>query len=105
MIARHSSFDNQKGFKSVGYRIRCYMQVSSIGFRTKTAKAVAIALKSDKDGPAYVARWNVSLYDPSVPATGQPYHEVMELPWENVRSVVRRLEERIERVATEAIAS
>jgi hypothetical protein len=81
------------------------MQFSSIGFRTKTAKAVAIALKSDQAGLAYVARWNVSLYDPSVPATGQPYHEVMELPWENARSAVRRLEEQIERVAREAIAS
>jgi len=75
----------------------------AIGFRAKTGKAIAIALSGRTDQPQFCARWTVSLHDPSFPATGQPHHEVMELPWSEAQSAVRPLETRIERIATDML--
>src|SRR5262245_38349001 len=80
------------------------MQIASLGFRAKTARAIAIALTIDKAAPVYLGRWNIVLHDPANPATAQPHHEVMELPWESAKSAVQPLERRIENVATEALA-
>jgi hypothetical protein len=81
------------------------MDVVGIGFRAKTARAIAVALARGNSAPTYLARWNVSLCDPLVPATGQPHHEVMELPWIDAQSAVRPLESRIERVAIETLSA
>jgi hypothetical protein len=78
--------------------------IASLGFRAKTARAIAIALTSDKAAPVYLGRWNIVLHDPADPATSQPHHIVMELPWEDAKSAVQPLERRIENVATEALA-
>jgi hypothetical protein len=76
--------------------------IASIGFRTKTAKAIAVAL-TDRRSPEFVQRWNLELYDRDVPATGQPHHEVMELPWPEAQVGVRRFEKLVEDVATERL--
>jgi hypothetical protein len=81
------------------------MDAVSIGFRAKSAKAIAVALARGNAAPTYLARWNISLYDPMVPATGQPHHEVMELPWSEAQSAVRPYESRIESVATAALSA
>jgi hypothetical protein len=75
---------------------------ASIGFRTKTAKAIAVAV-TDRSSPEFVQRWNLELYDPKVPETGQPHHEVMELPWPKAQLAVRRYEKLIEDVAAERL--
>ncbi len=80
------------------------MQIASIGFRAKTAKAIAVALTRGSSTPIYLARWEVALHDPHLPATSQPHHEVMELPWAAAQSAVRQFERRIESVASEALA-
>ena len=74
------------------------MQIATIGFRTKTARAIAIALMGNAS-PDYLARWEVALHDPKAPATKQPHHEVMELSWAEAQSAVQPLERRIEVVA------
>jgi len=76
--------------------------IASIGFRTKTAKAIAVAL-TYRSSPEFVQRWNLELYDRDVPETGQPHHEVMELPWPKAQLAVRRYEEIIENVTTERL--
>lgn len=76
--------------------------IASIGFRTKTAKAIAVAL-TDRLHPEFVQRWNLELYDRAVPETGQPHHEVMELPWPQAQVAVRRYEKRIADVTTERL--
>src|SRR5437762_10337425 len=81
------------------------MNIVSIGFRAKTAKAIAIALSGVRSAPAFLGRWEVCLYDPRLPATGQPHHEVMELPWIEAQTAVRPLQSRIESVATDALAA
>ena len=78
------------------------MSMASIGFRTKTGKAIAVAL-TNRNSPEFVQRWNLELYDRDVPETGQPHHEVMELPWPRAQLAVRRFEEIIENVATERL--
>ena len=81
------------------------MESASIGFREKTGRAIAIALSHGDPSPAYLARWEVVLHDPTIPATSQPHHEVMELPWNDAQAAVRELERGIENVATRVIAA
>lgn len=78
------------------------MSIASIGFRTKTAKAIAVAL-TNRSAPEFVQRWNLELYDRDVPETGQPHHEVMDLPWHDAKAAVRRYEELIDDVTTERL--
>jgi hypothetical protein len=78
------------------------VQTVTIGLRTKTAKAIAIALNGQ---PQFVQRWNLELWDRSVPETGQPHHEVMELPWARAQVEVKRWEKLIEDCATERLRS
>ncbi len=80
------------------------MPGASIGFRAKTGRAIAIALKREHSSPAYLARWEVVLHDPHVPETGQPHHHVMELPWSDAQTEVRPIEQRIEDIAVEVLA-
>ena len=76
---------------------------ASIGFRAKTGKAIAVALAEDARSPRHLWRREIVLYDPEMPATGQPYHEVMELPWPRALVEVRPLVARIEAVARAAV--
>ena len=62
-----------------------------------------MALKREDSSPAYLARWEVMLHDPHVPATGQPHHHVMELPWSDAQTEVRPIEQRIEDIAVEVL--
>ncbi len=76
--------------------------VASIGFRTKTGKAIGVALARGNP-PAFLRRWNLELWNRRVPETGQPHHVVMELPWPDARAAVRRYEALIENVATQRL--
>jgi len=78
------------------------MNIAGIGLRTKTAKAIAIAL-TDRSPPEFVQRWDLELYDRDLPETGQPHHEVMELPWPEAQLAVRQYEDRIAEVTTERL--
>jgi len=80
------------------------MDIASIGFRAKTGKAIAVALTLKDSSPSYLARWEVSLCDSKFPATGQPHHRVMELPWSEVPRAVAPLEARIETIAVEKLS-
>ena len=78
------------------------MLQGAIGFRTKTAKAIAIALSSP-GSPKFEARRYLELYDHKTPQTAQPHHEVMELPWPAAMTAVRKYVEMIDDVATEQL--
>ena len=79
-------------------------KVATIGFRAKTARAIAVALGAGAGSPAYIARWEIGLHDPKLPATSQPHHEVMELPWTRAQAAVQPLERRIEAVAIRTLS-
>jgi hypothetical protein len=76
---------------------------ATLGLRAKTGRAIAVVLTGSRTAPLFVWRGEVSLVDPAVPATGQPYHEVMEMPWSEAVVAVRPLVAAIEAVAVVAL--
>jgi hypothetical protein len=78
---------------------------AAIGFRAKTGRAIAVALAGTVEKPVFLWRQDVSLVDPEVPGTGQPYHEVMELPWPEGMEAVKPIASAIEAVADGVIAA
>jgi hypothetical protein len=82
------------------------MQLSlvSIGLRAKTGRAIVVALGGLPKSPVVLLKTEIKLVDPKVSATGQPYHEVMELPFAQWQRAVNRSEKAIERVASKALA-
>ena len=77
---------------------------SSIGLRAKTGRAIAVVLAGPPHSPRVLRRVELSLIDPRVPGTFQPYHEVMDLPWEKGQIAVRKFARAIERIAARALA-
>jgi hypothetical protein len=75
------------------------MQPAALGLRAKTGRAIAVILAGDAKKPVFVWRGEVRLHDPSRPETGQPYHEVMELPWKDAIVAVRGFKAAIEAIA------
>ena len=76
----------------------------AIGLRAKTARAIAVVLGGSIDSPVVVIKTEFKLADPKVPATAQPYHEVMDLPWDESQIAVRTSAARIEAIARTALA-
>ena len=76
----------------------------SIGLRAKTGRAVAVVLGGSTDSPLVLKKEEISLADAKVPATAQPYHEVMDLNWEESQKAVRKFAVRIEGIARKALA-
>jgi hypothetical protein len=81
------------------------VMLAAIGFRAKTGRAIAVVLSGDAEAPQFVWRGEVSLVDPAIPATAQPYHEVMELPWNESKIAVQDLVVAIERAAEVSVGS
>lgn len=76
----------------------------SIGLRAKTARAIAVVVSGPLDSPIVIKRTELTLADPARPETGQPYHEVMDLPWIHAQVAVRKIASRIETVTSKALA-
>ena len=76
----------------------------AIGLRAKTARAIAVVLGGASDAPVVLKKFEMTLADPKVPATAQPYHEVMDLPWEESEKAVRKSARAIEAIARKALA-
>ncbi|HEY3137239.1 MAG TPA: hypothetical protein VGL29_14520 [Blastocatellia bacterium] len=75
-------------------------KTASIGLRAKTGRAIVVVLSDRLDSPCVLKRAVLTLTDPAVPATFQPYHEVMDLPWEQAQVAVRKTAAIIERIAS-----
>jgi len=76
----------------------------AIGLRAKTGRAIAVVLGGSPDAPIVLAKTEIKLVDPKIPQTAQPYHVVMELPWEESQRAVQKFARAIERVAGKAVA-
>jgi len=74
-----------------------------IGLRARTGRAIAVVLAGTVDGPYVVKKLEIKLVDPRIPATFQPYHEVMELPWADGQKAVGVHTRAIEVVARKAV--
>ena len=77
--------------------------VASIGLKAKTGRAIVVVLRGPAASPEIVRRTELILTDPRTPATYQPYHVVMDLPWAQSQVKVKPLVRKIERVATSAL--
>jgi hypothetical protein len=80
------------------------INIAAIGFKAKTGRAIAVVLCGPADAPQLVKRSELLLTDPRVPATFQPYHEVMDLPWKESEKKVKPFVRAIEKVAAKALA-
>lgn len=76
----------------------------TIGLRAKTGRAIAVVLGGSSDSPRVLSKLEIKLVDPKVPATSQPYHEVMDLPWAESQRAVRKSSTAIEAIARKALA-
>ena len=76
----------------------------SIGLRAKTGRAIAVVIGGSIENPLVLQKTELKLTDPKLPATAQPYHEVMDLPWEESQRAVRKYAGAIERTAKQALA-
>jgi hypothetical protein len=77
----------------------------TIGLRAKTGRAIVVVLGGSADSPRVVSKLEIKLVDPKIPATSQPYHEVMDLPWAESQRAVRKSAAAIEAIARKALAS
>lgn len=74
----------------------------AIGLKSRTGRAIAVVLSAPASSPQFVRREELMLSD-SRPATMQPYHEVMELPWQAALVAVQPSIEAIEKIATASL--
>ena len=75
----------------------------SIGLRARTARAIVVVLGGTIDAPLVLRKLEITLADAKIPATAQPYHEVMELEWEESQKAVRESATAIEATARKAL--
>lgn len=77
----------------------------ALGFRVKTGRAIAVALRGPAESPSFVRREELNLVDPKMPSTFQPFHAVMELRWLEAVTAAEKSASAIRAVATNAIAA
>src|SRR5271156_4260697 len=80
------------------------LQPAVLGLRAKTGRAIAITLGGTRGLPSAIDRAELILWSPKTPATFQPYHAVLELPWEQAEPAARQIEAVIVDLATQALA-
>ena len=78
-------------------------KTASIGLRAKTGRAIVVVLTGPPTAPHVIKRLEFSVVDPAAPETFQPYHEVLDLPWEQAQKAAQKMARKIERVATKAL--
>jgi hypothetical protein len=76
-----------------------------IGLRAKTGRAIAVVIGGSRTAPLVVSKTEIKLTDPKIPETFQPYHQVMDLPWEQSQRAARTFIRPIEGVARKALAN
>src|SRR6266550_6429548 len=72
---------------------------AAIGLKTKNGRAGAVGLSESDSRPQFVCREMLKLFDENLPATMQPYHNVMELPWSESVVAIREAIAAIEKIA------
>lgn len=75
----------------------------ALGFRVRTGRATAVVLGGDPSAPLLLERLQLTLYDPQVPGSGQPYHAGLEAPQGKAEGIVRRATEAARKVVLPAV--
>lgn len=63
---------------------------AAIGLRVKTGRAIAVLAAGTRRKPRLLERRDVTLWDPAVPHSGQPYHAPLELGEAAAAPLVKR---------------
>ena len=66
--------------------------VAYIGLRAKTARAIAVVLTGPVETPVAIKRAELTFATMAEPAIFQPYHEVLDLPWNQGQAAVKKPE-------------
>lgn len=82
---------------------RAKVSQSSIGLRVKTGRAIAVVLGGPIEAPHVLLRAELNLTDSKRPATAQPYHEFLDLPWDRTEIEVKPIAIAIAKVATSSL--
>src|SRR5262249_38132084 len=75
----------------------------TIGFRAKTGRAIGVVLGGTANSPSLLKKFEIKRIGPKLPDTAQPYHEVMELSWDEAQIAVKQSARAIEAVARKAL--
>jgi hypothetical protein len=78
-------------------------EIACIGLRTKTARAIVVVVAGAEPSLHAVRRAEITLSTPGTPALFQPYHGVMDLPWDQAVVGVRDAERSIAAAATRGL--
>ena len=65
-----------------------HMMDAAVGLRAKTGRAIAVVVGTPIDSPVVLLRTQLTLTDPNALATSQPYHELLDVPWEQAKKAV-----------------
>ena len=76
----------------------------SLGLRVKTGRAIAVLLRGPAAAPTVVKRGELMLADSNEPDTWQPYHVVMDLPWDEAEQAVQKTARIIGMAGSKAIS-
>src|SRR4030095_2085150 len=79
--------------------------VACVGLRAKTGRAVGVVLAGPHTSPQPITRTELVLATLEKPSLFQPYHEVMDLPWDCAVLAVRKAEHALEAIATRALGA
>jgi hypothetical protein len=75
----------------------------ALGFRVRTGRATAVVLGGEASSPHLLARRELTLHDPQVPGSGQPFHAGLEAPPGEAEAVIRRATDAARKVALPAV--
>jgi hypothetical protein len=76
----------------------------TIGLRVKTGRAIAVLLRGSAQSVTVMKRGELILADSNEPDTWQPYHVVMDLPWDEAEEAVKKTARIIRKAASTAIS-
>jgi hypothetical protein len=80
-------------------------RIACLGLRAKTARAIAVVVAGTGESPQAFTRAEIRLSAPETPGLFQPFHRVMDLPWDEAKQAVRESERAIEAAATRSLKS
>jgi hypothetical protein len=78
---------------------------SAIGLRAKTGRAIAVLLTGTRASPEARRRCEIVLATPALPALYQPFHWVMDLPWQEAAAAVDAARRALEAAAASELGT
>jgi len=80
-------------------------EIACVGLRAKTGRAVGVVLTGSFKSPRPIVRTELVLATAQKPSLFQPYHEVMDLPWDRAVEAARRAERALDAIAETALSA